>query len=146
MAPSTDTRGGGRFSLWCLAEAAEVLSKRLCVLMDLPFPVLREEIFLGLLSVPVSSLSAGFSSAPCGRSVGGKKGTPRTLPCHSACPSAPLTLLPRVFLGLDAAGIWVAERALERNGLLCLDQKQSLSLICLTPSFISIYILNAVIL
>ena len=26
MAPSTDTRGGGQFSLWCLAEAAEVLS------------------------------------------------------------------------------------------------------------------------
>ena len=145
MAPNMDTQGGGRFSLWCLAEAAEVLSKRLCVLMDLPFPVLRE-IFLGLLSVPVSSLSAGFSSTPCGRSVGGKKGTPRTLPCHSACPSAPLTLLPRVFLGLDAAGIWVAEHGLERNGLFCLEQKQSLSLICLTPSFISLYILNAVIL
>lgn len=81
------------------------------------------EIFLGLLSVPVCSLPAGFSSAPRGRAVGGQKGTPGTLPRHSACPSAPqpLTCRPSVFPGLDAAGILVAECGLERGGLLYLD-------------------------
>ena len=81
---------------------------------------------MGLLSVPVSSLPAGFSSAPYGRSVGSKKGTPGTLPCRSPGPQPP-HLLPSVFLGFDAAGILVAERGLERGGLLYLDQKQSLT-------------------
>ena len=74
MAPSTDTRGGGQFSLWCLAEAAEVLSKQLCVLMDLPLPVLCLRDFLGAIVCACQQFAARFLRRPmwevCGRQEG----------------------------------------------------------------------------
>jgi len=123
MAPSTDTRGGGQFSLWCLAEAVEVLSKQLCVLMDLPLPVLCLRDFLGAFVCACQPFARRFLRRPMWE-VCGRQGHPWNTALSFTWPSAP-SPLPSVFLGFDAAGVLVAERGLERGGLLYLDRKQS---------------------